>query len=52
MTEFDIGAHNGVGGRQIDISKTDDGNPGCLGIAFENYAFENCKIQSADEKSY
>ena len=49
MTEFDIGAHNGVGGRQIDISKTDDGNPGCLGITFEKCY---CEIQFINEKSY
>lgn len=44
MTEFDIGAYNSVGGRQIDIldessikhhQNNEDGDyPGCLGTLF------------------
>ena len=36
MTEFDIGAHNRVCGRQIDLLKIDGDPPGCLGTVFRN----------------
>ena len=36
MTEFEIGAHNGVGGRQIDLLQMDGDHPGCLGSVFRN----------------